>query len=404
MLTALLALSGHGLAQQTQEPGLRLGITTGLVANDNRGLDDPSLGSTYEAFTRFDFGVTFATPIQQLDISGDITLRALNGAEDGFISDGLVDPNLRLRYAREARDARLSVDVFARETETSTLVLEFDGIDLAQVNDDATRLRYGFSTELELRRRAPFGVTLSTGYTALRYSDTTSTTLTDQDRYRLGARFRFDIAPSVQGILNAQFSTFEDDGTAEGRRDTFSLTGRLTQELRNGSAGIRSNATRTEDGERYSLSLVRRVELPLWEIDSSLGVAQGSSGDTFPIGTLEVSHSLPAATLSASLSRSVRSGINDNEQLANAIQFNYLQQLNDLSRFSLAASYRENDPTGAGGTSSLGSIGLNYQRDLAPGWQMNVGIDHRISRSAAGIRARDNRLSVSLRRDLTARN
>lgn len=396
-----LGLPDAAVAQETP-PSLRFGVTTGFVANDNRGLDATSRGDTYELFSRFDFGFTFATPIQQLDISGNITLRGLDGAEENSISDGLVDPNLRLSYGRQARNAALSLDVFVQESETSTLVAEFDGIDLSLVNDDATRLRYGFNSDLELRRQAPFGITLSTGFTALRYSDTTSTTLSDQDRFNIGASFRFDINPALQANLNARLSTFEDAGTPEGRRDTYSLDGTLRQTLPAGRFGLRANITSVEEGERYTFSVERSMERPSWEVGGSLGLTRSIDGDVFPIGALDITHTLPNGSLSLDLNRSIRSGINDNEQEATSVQFNYAQQLSEISSFNLGLSYRENVPTTAGGSSSLGSIGVAYQRDLAPGWQMNVGLDRRVSNSAAGVTARDNRLSISVRRDLTA--
>ncbi|MEP4199305.1 MAG: hypothetical protein ABJL99_27075 [Aliishimia sp.] len=401
LVACAIALPGALFAQDA--PNLRFGVTTGFVASDNRGLDDPSLGSTFEAFSRVDFGVTFATPSQQLEVTGDITLRGLNGAEEGSISDGLVDPNLRLSYGRQARNAQLSFDVFIQQSETNTLVAELDGSDVSLINDDATRLRYGFDTELELGRQSPFGVTFSTGFTALEYSDTTSTTLTDQDRYRVGARFRFDINPALQAILNARLSTFEDEGTAEGRRDTVSLDGSLRQTLPAGSFGLNANITSVEEGERYTLTVERSIERPLWEVGGSLGLAQSLDGDVFPIGTLDVTHTLQNGSLSLDLSRSIRSGINDNEQEATSVSVTYAQQLNDVSSFNMGLSYFENDPTDTTGTSSLGTISLGYQRTLAPGWQMNVGINRRINETSAGIKARDNNLSFSVRRDLTAR-
>lgn len=401
LLLCAFALPGAVLAQDTA-PNLRFGITTGIVANDNRGFDDPSQGSTLELFSTLDFGLTFATPIQQLEITGDITLRGLDGAEENSISSGLVDPNLRLSYGRQARNAQLSVTAFARESETSTLIEEFDGIDLALVNDDATRLSYGFDTSLELRRQAPFGITLSSGFSALRYSDTASTALTDQDRFQIGASFRFDINPALQGTLAATLSTFEDDGTTTGRRDTFSLDGRLQQTLRDGRFGLRANITDTEEGERYTLSVERTIERALWNVGGTFGLTQNVNGDVSPVGSVDISHTLPNGALSLNLDRSVRAGLNDTEQKTTAVRFNYAQQLNELSSLNMDFSYRENDQTGSGATTSLGTVGVAYQRNLAPGWRMNVGLNHRVNRAASGVKARDNRLSISVRRDLSA--
>ncbi len=400
---ALLCALPLMVAAQEQAPSQSFGITTGLVYNDNRGLDDTSQGSTTEFFTRLDVGLVFGTPIQSLTINGDLTLRGLDGAEAGNISDGLTDPNLRLRYNRQARNAQLTVSAFAREAETQTQVAELDGLDLVLVSDDATRLTYGYDAELELRREAPFGITLSHGFTGLRYSDTTSTSLRDQDRYQFGAAFRFDLNPVLQALVNTRYSTFEEDGSAAGLRETYALDASLRQTLPDGLFGVTANITSVEEGERYSLSLERRVEREAWSLSGDLGLTHSVSGDTFPTATLDARYTLPNGSLGLNLNHAIRSGLSDNEQEFSAIRFNYLHNLDTVSSLSVNLNYSETNPTGTGGTSSLGTIGLGYQRELAPGWQMNVGLDRRVSTNSAGATARDNRLSLSVRRALFAR-
>ena len=407
LVTALLAsLATPGLAQQSIDdaPSLRFGVSTGLTTNSNRGLDVDTRGTTVEAFTRFDFGATFATPIQQLDLSGDITLRALDGPERDSLSEGLVDPNLRLAYTRTARDAELRVTAFARQSEVTTATDEIDLISLESITDDATRLQYGFDTALELRRQAPFGVTLSTGYTGLRFSDTSAaSTLTDQDRFRFGVALRFDINPTTRATLDARLSTFEDDGTDEGRRDTFALNGTWRQTLPTGSVAFRAGATFTEDGERYSLSAARTASTELWEVTGRLGASLSVDGDLFPIGEVNVTHTLATGALSANLSRSLNAGSDDEEQRVTSVGLSYNQQITALTQFNLNATYRETDPTGDSASSSFGTVGVSVQHTLAPGWQMNVGFDRRVSDTSTRDAARDNRLSIFVRRDLTAR-
>lgn len=404
---AVLAVCAGALpapaAAQQQPPSQRFGLTTGLAFNDNRGLDAPSQGDTTEVFTRFDFGLVFATPLQSLSLNGDITLRGLDGAEAGSIPDGLTDPNLRLSYNRAVRDSQLTFTAFGRESETSTLVEELDGLDLTLVNESATRLSFGFNTELELRRDAPFGITLLAGYTGLRYSNTVSTTLQDTDRSNIGARLRFDINPVLQGTLTARHELFEEGGVP-GTRETTSLDGALRQSLQAGSFGLNANVTSVEEGERYTLSVSRGIEGPLWQATGTLGLTQGTTGDTFPTGTLDYRQELDIGAISLNLTRAIRSGIDDTEREFTAARFDYARPLGPDSSFTVNAAYSETDPTTAGlGTTSLGSIGLGYRRDLAPGWQMNMGVSRRVSTDAAGATARDNSLSLSVRRELSAR-
>lgn len=408
-VAALTALALPGVVQAQQDsdaaPALRFGVSTGFVANDNRGLDANSQGSTFEFISRLDFGLTFATPIQQLDISGDIGLRTISGAESDTLDTGLVDPNLAIGYTRQSRDAQISVDIFAQQSDASTTNLELlAGVpDPIFVSADGTSLRYGLDTVLELRRRSPFGITLSAGFTALRYSNTTSANLTNQDRFRFGARFRFDLNPSTQATLNLRYSTFEDFGTPEGVRETYNLDGSLRQNLRNGDMSFRFGVTSEEGGQRFTLSAGRSVATPLWELGGNFGLTRATDGDIYPTGTLDITRALPDGSLGAALNRSIGAGTDDNEQEITSLSLTYAKQFTANTSLNTSFSYSETNPTGAGGGSSLRTVGVTLQRNLTSTWQMNVGLEHRISESAAGTRARDNRLSLNLRHDLSAR-
>lgn len=395
-----------GMAQQSGDPpSFRLGLSTGLTTNSNRGLDATRQGSTTEFFSRLDFGLTFATPIQQLVVSGDIGLRTINGAESDTLKNGFADPNLRIDYARQSRDAELSLGIFIRERDASTTSLEFlNGIaDPTLVTADGTSLRYGFDAALELRRRSPFGITLSAGYDALRYSDTTAVSLTDQDRFRLGAALRFDLNDSAQATLDLRYRTFEDFGTVEGIRETIVLGGNIRQNLKNGNMFLRLNSTFTEDGDRYSLSAGRTLNTPLWELSGSLGLTRTENGDIVSIGTFAATRSLPDGTLGATFNRSVNSGSEDNEQEVTSLNLSYAKQLNSLTSIDASFAFNETDNTAAGGTSNLSTFGINLRRNLTSTWRMDVGLQHRVSKSTTGVRARDNQLSINLRHDLSAR-
>ncbi len=404
-LCAALCLPYATQAQEDAGPNFRFGLSTGFVTHSNRGLDSPRAGSTTELTTNLDFALRFATPIQELEITGNVGLRTASGADGDSLDQGIYDPNLRLSYARQSRDARFSFDLFGAQRDASSTFLQSipDSANFELLTDDGTLLRFGFDTSLELRRRSPFGVTLSAGYTGLRYSDTTSASLTDQDRYRVGALFRFDLNPSLQATLDTGFSTFEDEGTAEGRRDTFSIDGRLRQDMRNGSASVSLRATDTEDGTRYSLSGARTIELPTWSVTGSLGVTRGVNGQTFATGALDVSHTLPNGALTANLGRTVTSGSDDEQQEIITAAAGYSTRLSEITTFNVNISYTDRSDTGLNNDSSLSTIDLGLRHVLSQDWSMNVGLQHRISEDSVGTKARDNRLSVNLRRDFSVR-
>ena len=403
---AVICCSGALQAQQQNEgPSTQFGLTTGVMFNDNRGLDDDSLGSTTELVTRLDFTLRFATPIQDLELTGDIGLRTVNGAERDNLPGGFNDPNIRLSYGRQSRDAALDVTVFASERDviSTSLQLIEDTSNFELLSDIGSVLRFGFDTDLELRRRAPFGVTLSAGFTGLRYSDDASADLTDQDRFRIGALFRLDLDPATRATLNARLTTFEDDGTPEGRRDTYTLDGLLRRNLRNGSATARAVAVSTEDGKRYTLSVGRSIETELWDVSGTAGVTRGVEGDLSAIGTIDVTRTLKNGSWSANFSRAVVSSSDDQQQDITALGLGYSTQLDALTLFSTNLSYTDRSDTDAGGGGSLGLLGLTVQHTLTEDWRLDVGLQHRVNKNTAGIRARDNQISISLRRDFFAR-
>jgi len=412
MATALPAVLPHALSAQdaTQGRALTLGFSTGIVVNDNRALDTDSLGTTFEAISRMDFDLSFATPIQTFSLAGDIGLRWIDAPAGSTLSNGLTDPNLRLEYTRESRDARLSFSAFVAQSDVSSsrLILtdlDDDGVldDLDTLTEDGTRLRYGADVELELRRRSPFGITLAAGYNALRYSNTTAASLSDQDRFRASVGLRFDLNPSLQGRMNLELSTFEDQGTIEGRRDTYQLNTSLTQQMTNGSAAVRANATSTEEGDRYTLSAERSIELPLWQITGELGLTRSIGGDIFPIGAISLAHELPQGELSASLRRSVRSGSDDDERRVSTVSIGYSQQLTPSATFGMDFSYIDSASTGTGADTNLAVLGLSLQKTLTKDWSVDFGLQHRVTDDQTNGKARDNRLSITLRRDLSLR-
>lgn len=387
------------------KPKLRFGLTLGLMLDDNRGLDAVSLGSTAEYNAKLDFGITFATPIQSLDVSGNFGFRTVSGAEAPNLRSGLNNPSLTLSYKRNSRDAEFSFKVFGQHTDASStsLILDDETLDLSELTEFGNRFKYGFDTTLELRKRSPLGVKLSFGYNELRYSNTTSASLTDQDRHYLGARFRFDLNPTTQATLDTRYSTFEDFGSALGQRKTFSLDAKISQKLGYGSAFGQAGMTSTEDGERYTLSIGSELNTALWSLQSSLGLSKGITNQIDPIGSLSLTRKFARGELAGNLERSVRSGSNDTEQTSTKLGIRYSNHLTQKSLLNVSFAYSENNPTGVGNSSSLGSFGINLRHTLDREWQMNIGLEHRVIETSAGVTARDNRFTLSLRHDLTAR-
>lgn len=390
---------------QTEGPLLRLGLSTGVQINSNRNLDEDDPGSTTELSTRLDFLVRFATPIQSLELGGDVGFRTVNGAEEDDLQSGIFDPNLRLSYNRLSRDAQFDVSAFYSERDVSASELQFieETASFDLLDTSGTQQRFGFDTALELRRRSPFGITLSAGFTGIRFSDTDDPDLTDEDRFRAGTRLRFDLDPVTQAVVDAQFSTFDDSGTDEGRRDTYRLGTTLRRNLRNGDASLRANVTDTEDGTRYTLSAGRGVETDTWQASGTLGLTREISGDVATIGGFDIAHVLPNGELTAGFDATVRSGSDDEEQEVLTFDLGYVTQLTALTSFDARFSFTDRNATDDGDDGQFATLSLGVQRQLTRDWSLNVGLEHRISDTSDDGRVEDSVLRVNLRRDLLAR-
>ncbi|EKE43300.1 hypothetical protein OCGS_2637 [Oceaniovalibus guishaninsula JLT2003] len=411
---ALSAIGGAGLilgagAVAAQDTGrlLSFGTRFGLVADDNLALDPDSKGTTLEAVTGLDFELLYSTPLQTFALSGDVGLRALDNPEESNRDDFVATPTLRLAYERTVPDSRIGVTGFVRRSRVAFLDPLEGGLDDPLVLDDlddrgerGTRLAFGLGTELELRRRAPIGITLSAGLDGQRYSDTTDTsTLTDETRVRAGVGLRFVLTPTRQATLGLDYSSFDDEGRDEGRRDTYALNAGISQRLRTGAVGLDLGATSTEDGERYSIRIERSLTLPLWSIAGELGATQSVDGDLFTTGALSVTRDLPTGSLSADLRRSVQSGSDDEERDITAASLGYSHQVNALTSANFDLSYIASDPTGDGAASeSFGSVGVGLQRRLTEDWRLDMALRHRISDEGTEDTATGNTISVNLRR------
>ncbi|MEM8633343.1 MAG: hypothetical protein AAGF33_00045 [Pseudomonadota bacterium] len=401
-----LLIAPAALAQgQGDGPILRLGLTTGGQFNTNRTLDRDDPGSTTELSSQLDFLARFATPTQSLDIGGDVTLRGVNGAEADAVATGLVDPNLRLNYTRRSRDAQLDTSAFYSEQDVFASELQFDPVtaDFDLLDSGGTQRRFGIDTRLDLRRRAPFGISLSAGFTGVRFSDTTDPDLSDEDRFRAGLGLRFDLTPVTQANVDLRFSSFEDFGDDEGRRDTYALDAGLRRTLTNGDIGLNAIITDTEDGTRSTLRGTRGFETALWQVTGALGLTREVTGDVTGIGGIDLAYALPNGALTAGFDRSVRSGTDDEEEEVTRLDLGYRTQLNALTQFNAQFSFTDRQASDDGDDGRFTTLSLAVQRQLTRDWSLNIGLEHRIVDDDDTGRADDNLFRVNLRRDLLAR-
>ena len=187
---------------------------------------------------------------------------------------------------------------------------------------------------------------------------------------------------------------------ADTSRDTYNLSASLTRELQTGSVGVSFGTTRTEDGERYSARLTHSRNLPLWTLSGSIGLAEGTSQDLGVVGNLRATRDLPNGQISASLTRAIESGDDDQERQRTSLVLNYGTELTPLTGLTAGLGWVETSQ--AGDDESAGNVNVNVSHQLTRDMSVNLGLTHRFDRDAGGT-AHDNVLSLSLRRSISYR-
>ena len=416
----LLAVPAAGQDGRSGAPLLTVGVTAGLSANDNIDLDPDGGSARVGANARLDFAYAVATRIQSLTLSGDVDLRAISdGDGDDEDLNGFGGPRLRFAYARAVPDARLAVNGFLNRSRIAFSTLELldpdldlddpdiVSVDLIEERDEGTRLRFGLDGSLTLRADAPLNVVLSAGVSGDRYSD--GAVQGDEDRARLGVGLGFQLNAVTRASLDLGYSVFDEEADADGlddadRRESVRLSVRLTRDLQRGQLGVSTNATRTENGDRYGLTFNATRELtPLLTVGARVGATRETSDDTTLVGGLSLSRELARGRVALDFDRRVISGEDDEERELTSLRASYGVDLTPLTSLGANAIYRRSAASGDGqDDESAGSVGVDINRQLAEKLSLSAGLRHRFEDDGGGT-AHDNVLSLNLRRAVSFR-
>lgn len=411
---ALLLLPVPAAAQEADCPGLCLtyGIEMRLETTENLGLDRPSQGRTTEAQTRFSAALHSTTANQSFTLEGGAALRSVTGPDATPDRNLVSDPSLRLSYAREAANARLSLDARhdTRDITFQRPLTDFIGddgeIDLPDNLDDLTGSGSRLDSDLRARliwgERGPFGLTLDAGLSDLSYRDASDPSLTGSRRNSLGAELRFGLSEVADLTLGATGSTYDADGPAP-RRDTLKLAAGIAIARPDGRVHLDIDSSKTEDGRRNGITIGRDFDLPTGRFSASLGAVRAASGTTYPTGMLRLRQDLPQGSLDALLSRAVASGDGDAETLQTLAVIGYSQPLSPLSSLSFSLTHAASEETATGTSERNTSLGLTLNRALTEDWGLDLGYRHRLQDQDTSGRADSDTVYVVLRRNFDLR-
>lgn len=415
-ITALSALLWGGvgtdvLAQEYQTGGIQLsfGVGLGIETQSNRNLSAGDPGASTELGADLSFGVLTETRTQRFLFEAGGRIRTLDTPGTNAEGNGFVRPSLRLEYNRSAASSRLQFRARLSETDVSEVeTLEVDLIDVVLASGTATRRTAFVEGRIDWRLDRPFGFGILARASDVEYRDGVATGLGgtglfDNRRYTFGINARFDLTPVARLTTSLNYDIFEEDGTP-GQRETVSLNNILTIDRPLGPLTVSSSVDSTEDGERVSVGLGRRYELPWGMVSGNLGLTRGVTGDTFLTGGLNAAYPLPRGNLSFGLSRGVSSGNEEDAERVNTrLNFGYLQEIDPLSSIRFGADWAEVEETATGNRSSNATLSATYTRTLTRDWNMDLGYRHRTSDDSTGGSANSDELFLNLRRTFVTR-
>lgn len=412
LLAALLILSPLPvLAQQSQAGGVLLsfGIEQRLESDDNRSLSVNPAGRSSHADTVLSFSLSSETRSQRLSLSGSGALRASDGPGYGAEDSGFVNPSIALDYARSGPGSSLEVGARLRETDIDFLrgLSDFDdgsGVitlpeDISDLTGTGTRRHISANLALRWGQDGPLGFGLHAGFDDYSYHDTSSATLHDYRRIRVGASTQLRLDELMRATIDLGLSRYERDDPGEPRRDTISLTGDLIRDLPRGSISTRLSIDNVEEGTRLGLSVARAIELPSGSVTARLGAARTAIGHHLRLtGGLDLTHDLPLGRLATSLQRSVVENNEDEERVLTALSMTLMHALAPDQRVSLDLSWVDSDASSGGNDTRTASIGASYYREVTPDWGFRIGYQHRMRKETGLESARSNMVFMSLQR------
>lgn len=394
-------------------PRLILDIRQLIETDSNYDLSlSPGGRSTY-ADTLLSLTFLDETPNQRLSLATSGALRASHGPGFGSEGSGFVRPSIAFAYGREGAGSSLDLNARAQETEIDFVrdLADLDDGGVIEIPDDISDLtgtgtRRSLSADVALRWRqdTPLGFGVLAGISDTSYHDASSTSLHDFRRAWLGvsAQMLLDKITSVN--LDLRNTHYTSDDPLNTNLDTLTFSADLVREFPAGSLTGQAVASRTDEGNRYDLSIGGSREFPLGVVSASIGATHMASGHTGLIGGANLNYELPRSIVTASLQRTVLTDNDDSERLFTMFSLGLVQELTPRSLFSVDMFYAISDASFTGGQDvDTASLTATYSYDVTEDWGLNLGYRHRLRKEGGQPNVNSNAVFVSLGRSFEFR-
>ncbi|MDZ4140133.1 MAG: hypothetical protein U1D66_14845 [Erythrobacter sp.] len=407
----LVALAAHAQGRDPGGPRLTFGITQRFESTENLDLDVNSAGRTNQATTGLSFGLLSETQTTSFGLDAGGILRAVDQAGGG--SDvSFDDKRLGLRYSHSGANTTLTFGANLREARIEFLrpledFIDENGVivlpdDLDQFNGTGKRQNYTLNAGLDWGKGGPWGFGVNARYNQLTYTNTSSPSLFDSNRWTVGGNLRFAIDPATEARFSLSQSRFRDDDPTSDTRDTLHFGLDLTRDRPSGAINTSFSADDTEDGTRLNLTFGHDFTLPTGALSVNLGISRSADGDISPSGNLAWQQSLPNGAINARLQSSVISGTDDTDRLVTSLSLGVSRELSALSSLNLNLAWADSESTSGGDSTTNASVGATYTHMLTEDWGMDLGYNHRLRDTSAGT-ANSDTVFLALRRTFDLR-
>jgi hypothetical protein len=396
------------LAQGAGSGGIALDMAfeTFAEGRSNPQLDGANPQHLNQIGSAFSFGVLTQTRSQELRLTGGVSLRATDGSGGESVANGVVDPFLALRYARQARDASFSFDLGFQETDL--VQTDRDAFEASIQTGTAKRREVGAEIGLKWRETAPLGFGVLASFQKTAFIDGTAfgqggQVLRGTTRHRLEAQARLDLDAAHHVIATVGYRAFRQEATT-GRRESFHLDNMYQIDRPRGPFAVNLKYTKTESGHRFSGMVRRELILPDGIARAGIGAARGATGGRYVTGNLEYKTALVRGSVEVRARRNLTSSDqDDSEQINTSIGVRYMFDATPLDGITVEIDWAEAKNTQSGLTTMNRVFAISYARELSRTARINIGLRRRELRDSVTGVGRSNEIFMSFRRKFSAR-
>lgn len=396
------------LAQGAGSGGIALdmAVETFAEGRSNPQLDGANPQHLKQIGSAFSFGVLTQTRSQELRLTGGVSLRATDGPGGESVANGVVDPFMALRYARQARGASLSFDLRFQETDlVQTAPVAFGA---TVQTGTAKRREVGAEIGLKWRETAPLGFGVLASFQKTAFIDGTAfgqggQVLRGTTRRWLKAQARLDLDAAHHLVATVGYGAFRQEATM-GQRESFHLDNMYQTDRPRGPFAVNLRYTKTQAGHRFSGMLRRELTLPDGIVRAGIGAARGATGGRYVTGNLEYKTALARGSFEARLRRDLTSSDqDDSEQINTSIGMQYMFDATPLDGITVDIDWAEAKNTQSGLTTMNRVFAISYARELSRIARFNIGLRRRVLRDSVTGVGQSNEIFMSFRRKFSAR-